>query len=219
VTYWSLAELSFFQLCSSIEERRLHTRFSSKQLERSHCLQDIDTMRLTHLLSQNLMPYVSLLILFGLVTISSCLSVSAPKTQFHRSYSSCSSPYSKAKHFTRRPFQLCSKDASGIDAALRSTSNYFSLEKNVNHCTDEKIRHSSSSALNALSSPVDDQQRKDKNKFKVSVAVGALIISSVLLVLNSGPGSWRYYLAGGICAAISHGITTPVDVVKVSCYS
>ena len=25
---------------------------------------------------------------------------------------------------------------------------------------------------------------------------------------------WRFFLAGGICAATSHGITTPIDVVK-----
>ena len=25
---------------------------------------------------------------------------------------------------------------------------------------------------------------------------------------------WRYFLAGSICAATSHGITTPIDVVK-----
>jgi hypothetical protein len=25
---------------------------------------------------------------------------------------------------------------------------------------------------------------------------------------------WRYFLAGGLCAATSHGITTPIDVVK-----
>jgi len=25
---------------------------------------------------------------------------------------------------------------------------------------------------------------------------------------------WRYFLAGGICAATSHGITTPIDVIK-----
>ena len=25
---------------------------------------------------------------------------------------------------------------------------------------------------------------------------------------------WRYFAAGGICAATSHGITTPIDVVK-----
>ena len=25
---------------------------------------------------------------------------------------------------------------------------------------------------------------------------------------------WRFFAAGGICAACSHGITTPIDVVK-----
>ena len=25
---------------------------------------------------------------------------------------------------------------------------------------------------------------------------------------------WRYFVAGGVCAATSHGITTPIDVVK-----
>ena len=42
----------------------------------------------------------------------------------------------------------------------------------------------------------------------LSLAVGAVI-------KYSPPGSWRYYLAGGICASTSHAITTPIDVVKV----
>ena len=32
-------------------------------------------------------------------------------------------------------------------------------------------------------------------------------------VITNGPDP-RYFLAGGICAAVSHGITTPIDVVK-----
>jgi hypothetical protein len=34
-------------------------------------------------------------------------------------------------------------------------------------------------------------------------------------VTNSSPGSWRYFLAGGLCAASSHAIPTPIDVIKV----
>jgi hypothetical protein len=34
-------------------------------------------------------------------------------------------------------------------------------------------------------------------------------------VMSSSPGSWRYFLAGGLCAASSHAIPTPVDVIKV----
>ena len=36
--------------------------------------------------------------------------------------------------------------------------------------------------------------------------------SSVLSTLKSI--DYRYFVAGGTCAAISHGITTPIDVVK-----
>jgi len=31
---------------------------------------------------------------------------------------------------------------------------------------------------------------------------------------NDGSIDWRYFLAGGICASFSHGITTPIDVIK-----
>jgi hypothetical protein len=48
-------------------------------------------------------------------------------------------------------------------------------------------------------------------------ATTGLLASAVYLLLSmSGPGSWRYFLAGGICAALSHAVPTPVDVVKVS---
>ena len=35
------------------------------------------------------------------------------------------------------------------------------------------------------------------------------------LIMASAPGSWRYFLAGGLCAATSHAIPTPIDVIKV----
>ena len=46
-----------------------------------------------------------------------------------------------------------------------------------------------------------------------SIVATVLTLFSILMKI-SGPGSWRYYAAGGICAAFSHGITTPIDVVK-----
>lgn len=39
-------------------------------------------------------------------------------------------------------------------------------------------------------------------------------ISAALAILLKSPGSWRFFLAGGLCAAISHTIPTPVDVIK-----
>lgn len=35
-----------------------------------------------------------------------------------------------------------------------------------------------------------------------------------IMMKASGVGAWRYYLAGGVCAAISHAIPVPVDVIK-----
>ncbi len=70
---------------------------------------------------------------------------------------------------------------------------------------------------------IDDETRqkekrklkKRTNRMKVSATVSVMFTSLLLLIYLSGPGQWRYYLAGGICAAISHAITTPVDVIKV----
>ena len=46
----------------------------------------------------------------------------------------------------------------------------------------------------------------------VAAATATTTSSSVLSTLQSI--DYRYFVAGGTCAAISHGITTPIDVVK-----
>lgn len=56
----------------------------------------------------------------------------------------------------------------------------------------------------------------DKTLLGAMTACVVALFSSLLAV--SGPGAWRYFLAGGICAATSHAITTPIDVVKVRSY-
>jgi len=52
------------------------------------------------------------------------------------------------------------------------------------------------------------------DKLVMSATVATMMTMFAGLVTVSGPGGWRYYLAGGICAAVSHGLTTPIDVVK-----
>ena len=50
------------------------------------------------------------------------------------------------------------------------------------------------------------------------VLAGFLMASSLALYATmslTAPGSWRYFAAGGICAATSHTIPTPIDVIKV----
>lgn len=52
------------------------------------------------------------------------------------------------------------------------------------------------------------------DKIVMSTTVASMVAMFAGLVSVSGPGGWRYYLAGGICAAVSHALTTPIDVVK-----
>lgn len=52
----------------------------------------------------------------------------------------------------------------------------------------------------------------DRAAVSTTVALG--IAAFAWLISASGPGAWRYYLAGGICAAASHAIPVPIDVVK-----
>ena len=52
---------------------------------------------------------------------------------------------------------------------------------------------------------------------KVVMAAAALagIVAVYGMAYLTAPGAWRFFAAGGICAATSHAIPTPIDVVKV----
>ena len=96
-------------------------------------------------------------------------------------------------------------------------------KENADNVGDNDIEHAGTSVSMTEASIVvsnDDSkstsiQKIAKNKIKVASAVTALFVAFSTLIACSGKGAWRYYLAGGICAAISHAITTPVDVIKV----
>ena len=46
------------------------------------------------------------------------------------------------------------------------------------------------------------------------VALLCCVAAAEALTANSGGADWRYFAAGGVSAAISHGYTTPLDVIK-----
>jgi hypothetical protein len=52
----------------------------------------------------------------------------------------------------------------------------------------------------------------DRNLVAADRSAGTAAASSALNVLKNLDD--RYFVAGGTCAAISHGITTPIDVVR-----
>mmetsp|Transcript_10709 Transcript_10709/g.25536 ORF Transcript_10709/g.25536 Transcript_10709/m.25536 type:complete len:499 (-) Transcript_10709:48-1544(-) len=50
-----------------------------------------------------------------------------------------------------------------------------------------------------------------------SIIVGCatfVVVAFTTILRVSEPGSWRYFLAGGMCAMVSHAIPTPIDVIK-----
>jgi len=59
-----------------------------------------------------------------------------------------------------------------------------------------------------------EEDEPKSNKVKVLLTIVSMLMACTLLVVSSGAGAWRYYLAGGICATISHSFTTPIDVIK-----
>lgn len=67
--------------------------------------------------------------------------------------------------------------------------------------------HVSSKSTNNNRKDIKKLSRSSKNVLNIRGGGGHEEISSL---------DWRYFLAGGICAATSHGITTPIDVVKVN---
>jgi hypothetical protein len=57
------------------------------------------------------------------------------------------------------------------------------------------------------------------DKTVLGVGTTVMVLGFIALLLGSGPGGWRYFLAGGVCAATSHAVATPIDVVKVRVYA
>ena len=53
-----------------------------------------------------------------------------------------------------------------------------------------------------------------KDYFIMGTFLSAMTAAFVWLVTVSGPGGWKYFLAGGLCATASHVIPVPIDVVK-----
>ena len=69
-----------------------------------------------------------------------------------------------------------------------------------------------------LSTP-DSTAISVKDKIYLAIFAGLGVTSMFgLLSMSTTAGCWRYFLAGGVCAAVSHAIPTPIDVVKVRSY-
>ena len=109
-------------------------------------------------------------------------------------------------------------ELQGIGNAHNNLINNHESDKD--HIESINVEAGSHEKNSLQSSIVSESNNKQINKRKVAGATSAMLAASSALILLSGKGAWRYYLAGGICAAISHAVTTPIDVIKVrtECY-
>ena len=65
---------------------------------------------------------------------------------------------------------------------------------------------------------VDHDEITRKDKVVLATTTGLAAFAMYTLLRLSSIGCWRYFVAGGICAATSHAIPTPLDVIKVSTF-
>ena len=73
-------------------------------------------------------------------------------------------------------------------------------------------QESTTDASAPLASPNEPLTTQDVRT--LSIASITVVAGLAGMIAASGPGAWRYYLAGGVCAAVSHTIPVPIDVVK-----
>lgn len=81
---------------------------------------------------------------------------------------------------------------------------------------DSKKLPIGSSIFNPSSSliPIEDIGLTAVDKFRIATLLVCTINTFLMMVFKLAPECWRFFLAGGVCAAISHTIPTPIDVVK-----
>lgn len=98
------------------------------------------------------------------------------------------------------------------DSELQAQPSFFYNENS----TEPGPAWSSVLLPTAQALPVEQTGMTTVEKIRIATVLGAAASAFLALILKSSPGSWRFFLAGGLCAAVSHTIPTPVDVVKVS---
>ena len=142
-------------------------------------------------------------------------------------------PPSRSKMTPRIAIPLVStsrrRNVSLRTAALNPNSDHGSWNQTTSSSSVDQQEETSQAevALNPFPSTKNDlpSSPKQQNHRDSSITIDAIAIVATVsaaflaamigLLSASGPGGWRYYLAGGMCAAISHAIATPIDVVKV----
>jgi solute carrier family 25 phosphate transporter 3 len=145
--------------------------------------------------------------------------------------------HSRQNAATRR--SSSSRDLSSIESQSSNNSTDGQVDRLHVSVSDELLLQSSDSETTQIHDevatvddtestvPVTDEEmtikkakKRERTRAKrkavltTTITTTSLVAGIYALMALSGPGSWRYYLAGGLCASTSHAITTPIDVLK-----
>lgn len=131
-------------------------------------------------------------------------------------------PFSSSSKFFVAPVSGKSLNISFNDTAVVTDEDEVLWECILDpDCCDECIdyrEHMNNDYENYGSWYLKEDANIDKVTLQDKITLAAFGLGGVsaftLLILFSGPGAWRFFLAGGLCAATSHAIPTPLDVVK-----
>jgi hypothetical protein len=98
-------------------------------------------------------------------------------------------------------------------------SSFLSSSSNEEQKQNQYDSSSSWDDIYSVGTVEEPQHHDDLTVADKSILVGCAtftILAFASILRLSEPGSWRYFLAGGICAMVSHAIPTPIDVIKAS---
>ena len=98
--------------------------------------------------------------------------------------------------------------------ATSAASESMEINSITSSSTGTKDEKKKVSKINKVEHAQNEITSADKAVLWTTIA--GIVAAFAAVTQISGPGAWKYYVAGGICAAFSHGITTPIDVVKVT---
>ena len=125
---------------------------------------------------------------------------------------------------------ISTPSTSSIDGGEADINSSNSLSSDISHHQQQHHDLDIAADVAAIDGGSKDEKKKASKKNKVQHAqneitsadkavlwttVAGIVAAFAAVTRVSCPGAWKYYVAGGICAAFSHGITTPIDVVKV----
>ena len=174
--------------------------------------------------------FVSFILLFEQESLVSCFASDR--------YRRCRKPYNNDADRTTRKYSFPSRPSNG---SIRTSNMQSSIMKSRNYNDSENVE---TKELQSIPVQINNNNNNNNNILSITLVVLPILLLLLLpedasamagMTLDDNPLHFvhldiphltltgnadpRFFLAGSLCAAFSHGITTPIDVVKTKIQS